>query len=51
MRVIIAGAAGRMGKELIKYACQEKEIELIGACEYSNSPWIGKDVGLSLIHI
>lgn len=45
MRVIIAGAAGRMGKELIKYACQKEEIQLIGACEYSNSPWIGKDVG------
>lgn len=45
MKVIIAGAAGRMGKELIKYAYQDNEIELIGASEYAKSPWIGKDVG------
>ena len=45
MKVIIAGAAGRMGRELLKYAHQDNEIDIIGASEASGSDWIGKDIG------
>lgn len=45
MKVIIAGAAGRMGQELIKYAITSDNVEVIGATEHKQSPWIGKDVG------
>ena len=45
MKVIIAGAAGRMGRELLKYAHQDSEIDIIGASEASGSDWIGKDIG------
>ena len=46
MKLIVAGAAGRMGKELIKFAYHDQNIEIIGATENAQSPWI-----LSLIHI
>ena len=45
MKLIIAGAAGRMGKELIKFAYHDQNIEIIGATESAQSPWIGKDIG------
>ena len=45
MKVIIAGAAGRMGRELLKYAHQNADIDIIGASEESTSDWIGKDIG------
>ena len=45
MKVIIAGAAGRMGRELLKYAYQDADIDIIGASEASGSDWIGKDIG------
>jgi 4-hydroxy-tetrahydrodipicolinate reductase len=45
MKVIIAGAAGRMGRELIEYSLQDKNIEIIGATESISSPWIGCDIG------
>jgi 4-hydroxy-tetrahydrodipicolinate reductase len=45
MKLIIAGAAGRMGKELIKFAYHDQNIEIIGATESAQSPWIGRDIG------
>lgn len=36
MKVIIAGAAGRMGRELLKYAHQNADIDIIGASEKSS---------------
>ena len=45
MKVIIAGVAGRMGRELLKYAYQDVDIDIIGASEASGSDWIGKDIG------
>ena len=45
MKVIIAGAAGRMGRELLKYAHQNSEIDIIGASEALGSEWIGRDIG------
>ena len=45
MKVIIAGAAGRMGRELLKCAHQDAEIDIIGASEAAGSDWIGKDIG------
>ena len=45
MKLIIAGAAGRMGKELLKFAYHDQNIEIIGATESTQSPWIGKDIG------
>ncbi len=45
MKVIIAGAAGRMGRELLKYAHQNADIDIVGASEESGSDWIGKDIG------
>ena len=45
MKVIISGAAGRMGRELLKYAHQDSDIDIIGASEASGSDWIGKDIG------
>ena len=31
MKVIIAGAAGRMGRELLKYAHQDSDIDIINS--------------------
>ena len=45
MKLIIAGAAGRMGRELIKFAYHDQNIEIIGATESAQSPWIGRDIG------
>lgn len=45
MKLIIAGAAGRMGKELLKFAYHDQNIEIIGATESTQSPWIGRDIG------
>lgn len=45
VRVGIAGAAGRMGKSLIK-ACQSAEgLELAAAIERPDCEWVGRDAG------
>ena len=51
IKVVVTGASGRMGKEIIKKVLNDKKLKLIGAIENNNHPTIGKDVGLSLIHI
>ena len=45
MRVVIAGAGGRMGRTLIHAIAATKGITLAGAAEASDSAVIGRDAG------
>jgi 4-hydroxy-tetrahydrodipicolinate reductase len=45
MRLIVAGAGGRMGRTLVKAVAQTPGLALAGATENANSPLIGKDAG------
>jgi 4-hydroxy-tetrahydrodipicolinate reductase len=45
MRLIVAGAGGRMGRTLVKAIAQTPGVALAGATESANSPLIGKDAG------
>jgi 4-hydroxy-tetrahydrodipicolinate reductase len=45
MRLIVAGAGGRMGRTLVKAIAQTSGLVLTGATESANSPLIGKDAG------
>jgi 4-hydroxy-tetrahydrodipicolinate reductase len=45
MRLIVAGAGGRMGRTLVKAIAQMPGLALAGATESANSPLIGKDAG------
>ena len=45
MRVIVAGAGGRMGRTLIKAIADSKGFALAGALEDARSPLIGQDAG------
>lgn len=45
-KVIIIGAAGRMGRRLINCIYNAADMELAGALEFSESPFIGQDAGL-----
>jgi 4-hydroxy-tetrahydrodipicolinate reductase len=45
MRLIVAGAGGRMGRTLIKAIAETDGVTLVGALEGSRSPFIGKDSG------
>src|SRR6185312_79502 len=45
MRLIVAGAGGRMGRTLVKAISETKGLVLAGATEGPNSPLIGKDAG------
>lgn len=47
-KVVILGAAGRMGKALIRYVMEEKVpgLELHGAVDLWDTPDLGKDAGL-----
>jgi len=44
-KVIVAGAAGRMGQRISAMVQQHPDLELAAAFEQPNSPAIGKDVG------
>lgn len=43
--MIIIGAAGRMGKLLIKNVIESEDLNLVGAIEHKESPCIGQDAG------
>jgi len=43
--IVITGAAGRMGKTLVRLASEDPEIRLVGALERADSPVIGRDAG------
>ena len=45
MRLMVAGAGGRMGRTLIKATADTKGLVLAGALEDASSPLIGKDAG------
>ncbi len=44
-KVIVAGAAGRMGQETVKAILQDKDLQLVGVTGRKNSDFIGKDIG------
>ena len=46
MRLIVAGAGGRMGRTLVKAIAETKGLTLAGALENAGSPLIGQDAGL-----
>jgi 4-hydroxy-tetrahydrodipicolinate reductase len=45
MRVIVAGAGGRMGRTLIHAVAASKDLSLVGAIEAEGSAVIGRDAG------
>ncbi len=45
MRLVIAGAAGRMGRALIRAIAATKGVTLVGAAEAADSAVIGRDAG------
>ncbi|KIZ32986.1 4-hydroxy-tetrahydrodipicolinate reductase, partial [Rhodopseudomonas palustris] len=45
MRLIVAGAGGRMGRALIRAIAETKGAVLSGALEAPGSQWLGKDAG------
>lgn len=44
-RLLIAGAAGRMGHTLVRLARQSADLSLVAAVERAGSPAVGQDVG------
>jgi 4-hydroxy-tetrahydrodipicolinate reductase len=46
MRLIVAGAGGRMGRTLVKAIAETKGLVLAGALEGEGSPLIGQDAGV-----
>lgn len=45
MRLVVAGAGGRMGRTLVKAITDSKGVTLAGALEQEGSPFIGRDAG------
>ena len=45
-KLVIVGAAGRMGKHIVSLCTDTAQFEIIAAVEAQNHPDIGKDVGL-----
>jgi 4-hydroxy-tetrahydrodipicolinate reductase len=46
MRLVVAGAGGRMGRTLVKAIADSKEFALAGALEDARSPLLGHDAGV-----
>jgi 4-hydroxy-tetrahydrodipicolinate reductase len=46
MRLIVAGAGGRMGRTLVRAIAETKGLALAGALEGAGSPYLGQDSGL-----
>lgn len=46
MRLIVAGAGGRMGRTLVKAIAETKGLALVGAAEGAGSPFLGQDSGV-----
>lgn len=44
--IVVAGAAGRMGRQLVQAILERDDVTLAGATEQVDSPHIGSDVGL-----
>jgi 4-hydroxy-tetrahydrodipicolinate reductase len=45
MRLVVAGAGGRMGQTLVRLAAEAAGVTLAGALERSGSPLVGQDCG------
>jgi 4-hydroxy-tetrahydrodipicolinate reductase len=46
MRLIVAGAGGRMGRTLVKAIAETKGLAVVGAVEDARSPLLGQDSGV-----
>ena len=46
IKVIVFGAAGRMGSRIVSLAVESSHFDIVGAVETANHPEIGKDIGL-----
>ncbi len=46
LKIVIAGAAGRMGRMLVNLVMQAGDMELSGALEIAGSPFVGSDAGV-----
>jgi 4-hydroxy-tetrahydrodipicolinate reductase len=46
MRVIVSGAAGRMGRMVVRTIHESNGFKLMGAVERDDSPWLGQDPAL-----
>jgi 4-hydroxy-tetrahydrodipicolinate reductase len=46
MRLIVAGAGGRMGRTLVRAIAETDGVTLVGAVESARSPFIGQDSGV-----
>lgn len=44
LRLVVHGAAGRMGRRVVALACEDSSIEIIAGVEYEGNPLIGTDV-------
>ncbi len=44
IKVIVLGAAGRMGSTILRLVKEDSDLKLVGAVERSDSPFIGEDV-------
>ena len=45
LRIIVAGAAGRMGRTVVRAIHEGTDLALVGALEREDSPWMGQDPG------
>ena len=46
LKIIITGAAGRMGRRLVANIAAQKDLKLVGATEWSGSEFLGTDAGM-----
>ena len=46
MRVVVAGAGGRMGRNLIRAVSEAAGLSVVGALEQPGSPFVGQDAGV-----
>lgn len=45
IRIVMAGASGRMGKTILRLALADKEIRVVGGLERPGCPELGRDIG------
>src|SRR4051812_44731950 len=46
MRLVVAGAGGRMGRTLVKFIAETPGVTVAGALERAGSPALGQDAGV-----
>ena len=46
IKTVVVGAAGRMGRRLVANIMASETLELAGALEYAQSPFLGQDAGI-----